>query len=201
MTISSRAAGAPTTTRRRGRTGAVGVAALLILATAGCASVREELGLTSEGPDAMRVVSSRPLVIPDNLPNDAEQLPEPQPGARSLVEPRPEEDAQRALTGGLMVSEGGGAPSASESALLSASGADNADPDIRTALREDIEDSESGVLLLDEWLSDGEEDTEPLDAAAESERLADRARASTNPGLETTDPAATPAGAAEEDAQ
>lgn len=158
--------------------GSAALAALCLAAfgVSGCAwDYRKEIGLVSDGPDENQVVLNRPLEMPAQLPTRPEDLPTPQPGARSRVEPRPELDAQIALQGA--ASETGATPSAAENALLSAAGAGLADPEIRERLEREASERQDGVLLLDGLLGrDDETEGAALDPAAEAERLAEEAR-------------------------
>ncbi len=164
---------------RMGRLRVVGALALAAAASScGEINLREELGLIGQGPDPFTVVSNRPLEIPEDRSN----LPTPQPGAPSRVEPTPERDAQVALTGApTPVSD---APSASEQALLRASGADGASDDVRSALAEEAADGDEW-RLLDDLFGDEEEESleEALDASEEARRLSERAQETTNPNL------------------
>ena len=153
--------------------------AALVLLLAGCGfNVREELGIQSKGPDEFSVVKKKPL----QMPNSTAALPEPRPGAASLVDPTPKEDAQAALTGKRSNSAAAATQSKAESALLSAAKAGQADPSIRKKLEE--EDSSGEALLLDGLLGKGKTDEDQLDAAEEAKRLAEDARRGKNPNLE-----------------
>ena len=158
--------------------GAIGAIAL-VFTLGGCGfNVREDLGLISKGPDEFAVVKKKPL----QMPSDTASLPEPRPGAASLVDPRPTEDAQAALTGKRTAISSSAEPSRAENALLSAARVDQADPAIRKKLAE--EDRSGEARLLDGFLGKGDPDTDPLDAEKEAERLAEQARKGKNPNLE-----------------
>lgn len=148
------------------------------LLCAGCAgfNVREELGIVGQGPDEFTVVKKKPL----EMPTDMSALPEPEPGAPSLVDPTPERDAQIALTGHAQDVAASG--SSSEASLLQAAGAGAADPEIRKKLKEDEESVET--RLLDSILPSSREEDRTLDPEEEAARLAEEARKSKNPGLE-----------------
>ena len=135
------------------------VAALgLALMVAGCGfNVREELGLIGGGPDEFAVVKKKPLVMPTNT----SALPEPKPGAPSLVDPRPSEAAQAALTGRSGdAARTNAAPGASEQSFLAAAGAGAADPNIRTELEADEENP--NARLLDGLLGKSEEEADQV---------------------------------------
>lgn len=157
-----------------------GVAAALVLGVTGCGfNLREELGLIGEGPDAFTVVKKKPL----EMPSDMASLPEPRPGAPSLVDPRPVDDAKTALTGAATpttVATVG--PSRSEAAFLNAAGADNADPEIREKLVEDGQATDQRIL--DAILPTRREEARTLDPTEEAARLAEEARRTKNPNLE-----------------
>lgn len=145
---------------------------------AGCAgfNIREELGIVGAGPDEFSVVKKRPL----QMPTDMQELPPPRPGAPSLVDPRPAEDAQLALTG--RAQPAATDSSRAEEAFLIAAGANKADPDIREKLEED--ETRLTTVLLDTIMMKDKDEGSPLDAGDEAERLAEEARQSKNPFLE-----------------
>lgn len=106
--------------------------AVLLLAAgllSGCDTVSEALGLSRSTPDEFRVVSRAPLEVPPDF-----NLRPPQPGS-----PRPQElERDNRVTasvfgaaGGLIDPRTSAGQSQGEAALLSAAGADAADPDIR----------------------------------------------------------------------
>lgn len=101
--------------------------AALAMALAGC-SAGGPLSLSAEAPDETLVLARAPL----SLPSDIELSP-PVPGAPSLVEPQPLEDARRAL-GGVGSAP---APALSQTEQLLINSAGPADPDVRTALTEE----------------------------------------------------------------
>lgn len=156
------------------------ILAALMSATlcAGCAgfNIREELGIVGQGPDEFAVVKKKPLEIPQ----DMSTLPEPQPGAPSLVDPTPGQDAEVALTG--RARRDPASASNSESAFLDAAGAQAADPEIRAKLKED--DEAVDTRLLDAILPSRREEERTLDAEEEAARLAEEARKGKNPNLE-----------------
>lgn len=171
----------PARPARRGGAATALTAAALALLVSGCSfNIKEELGLTSRGPDEFSVVKKKPLQMPEPVA----ELPEPRPGAASLVDPRPVEDAQIALTGRAPSQAAtASAPTAGEKSLLSATKATTADPGIRKRLEEDSEESVSDSLFGN-ITGRGGPDAEQLDPAAEAERLAEEARKGKNPNLE-----------------
>lgn len=173
--------------------------ASVLIATAalvsGCGetlNVRKELGLLNQGPDEFTVVKRKPLIIPDELAANADDLPTPQPGAPSPLDPRPVEEAQRALTGAVGVASTG--VSDAERGLLARAGATEADDSIRTTLEEDneniledtvVDEAVKSVVELVKGSEPDERGADPLDPAEEARRLAEEARASgVNPDLE-----------------
>lgn len=146
------------------------ISAMALAALAGCSTGSNQV-FSSSGPDEFMVVSRKPL----QMPQDPRALPAPQPGAPNLVDPDPRADAQAAL----FPATAGGAetpPSAAESALLTASGADDSDPEIRTTLAEEAPPEVERRFGLDSFLgtpiTQNPGDTgEQLDSARESERL------------------------------
>ncbi len=156
----------------------LGLATLLF----GCGelNVRRDLGLVEKGPDEFSVIKKKPLQMPTN----SASLPEPRPGARSLVEPDPAADARAALLGERAVTpQAPTAQGASESALVKAAGAGSADPAIRATLEDEAEDLAEGGRLLDVWFGRNKPNEQPLDAAEEARRLAEQAQAGKNPNL------------------
>lgn len=162
-------------TRRAAARASFAAALLVGVSACGELNVREELGLVGQGPDPFTVVSNRPL----EMPADTSELPEPQPGAPSLVQPTPEADAQVALTGAPMPEAE--TQSAAERALVQGAGADGASDDIRTRLAADAEDEE-GWRILDGVFGEDELE-EALDPDAEARRLSEAAQQSSNPAL------------------
>lgn len=151
--------------RAAGSSLALGAAALTL---AGCQDVRNALGFDKSPPDEFRIVTRAPLSLPPDY-----SLRPPQPGA-----PRPQEQTQfdrarQAVIGGAQPGRGGAAGgSAGQTAFLTRSGADRADPAIRdTVNREAGQASETDETLL-ERLIFGRQPAEPLvDPTRESQRL------------------------------
>lgn len=143
--------------------GLIAVAAAA-LAVTGCSSMGAGAG--KQGPDETAVATRAPLVVPATF-----DLKAPQPGA-----PRPQDadsaaTAQRILGGGTVKA----APaSEGERALLAASGAQSADPNVRQELRQEVRDASKrksyadGVLF---WRGDKVETGAPLIAAEEAQRV------------------------------
>lgn len=142
------------------------LAAVCALALAGCGGVRESMGAAKSGPDETAIATRAPLVVPATF-----DLKPPQPGA-----PRPQDAdtaaaAQRVLGGGTART----APASDgEKALLSASGAANANPAIRQELRSETREASKrksyadGVLF---WRGDKVDTGTPLIATEEAARV------------------------------
>jgi hypothetical protein len=141
------------------------------IALTACGGFRESLGLGRSPPDEFAVVDRPPLAMPPDF-----GLRPPIPGA-----PRPQEvdsskHASDTLFGGAAkpAENAGGAPSPSEKALLSATGADKAAPDIRSTINsEAVEKVDVSPHLLDEllWWKKDEKQGATVDAAAEAARI------------------------------
>jgi hypothetical protein len=164
------------------RTGrAILIGALCVSLSACGSNVRRSIGLTQPPPDEFLVVSRRPL----ERPPVAGALPTPQLGAPSRVEPNPESDAQAALLGGtdapgaaddsVDIEIAASAPSASEVALLSATGANAVSPVDRAAIPASEPESER-IYGLDSFFGyeidqNPNRDEDALASREEAERL------------------------------
>ncbi|NIA71167.1 DUF3035 domain-containing protein [Pelagibius litoralis] len=105
----------------------------LLLGLSACGGFQEQLGLTKQSPDEFRVVSRAPLTVPPDF-----ALRPPEPGAARPQEGTPAQQAERAV-----FRNAAGLPpaatqtainpnrSAGEQSLLSAAGAQSAEPNIR----------------------------------------------------------------------
>ena len=141
------------------------IAASIALAVSGCTSMKQSVGSAKQAPDETAVTARAPLVVPATF-----ALKSPQPGA-----PRPQ-DADAALQAQRVL---GGAPkitpaSQGEVALLSASGANQADPNVRQDLRSAVvkqqrKKSYSDTVLF--WRGHKGDPGTPLDATEEAERI------------------------------
>ncbi len=154
----------------------------LPLATGGCTSVKQTLGLTKQSPDEFKVVSRAPLSMPPDY-----NLRPPTPGAPRPQEGTPRDQAaasvfQYSNTGGVApdaippIGEGESetAQSSGESALLQSAGGTGVDPNIRqlvdTETAEDEADSRTladAVIFWREPAPYGE----VVDPAAEQKRI------------------------------
>ena len=155
----------------------IAIIALAII-VAGCAQVREELGLEKSSPDEFRVYSRAPLSVPPNF-----ALRPPRPGVARPQEGTAQDQARRAIfrasTGDTSVDDvipNDGRSFAERSFLVSA-GAGDAEPDIRRVInRETNEINRENEGLVDSLLfwKEDEPDGEIIDAAAESRRIQER---------------------------
>lgn len=145
---------------------------LAVLGLSACSDIREGLGLGRSPPDEFAVVDRPPLSMPPDF-----GLRPPRPGA-----PRPQEvdTSQRASETLFGANKNAvGAPDASdfsggEKALLEASGANKADPDIRTTVDRESSDKVVGSThLVDELLfwKPEEKSGTIVNAPAEAERI------------------------------
>ncbi len=131
--------------------------------------LRQSLGLAAPPPDEFLVVSRRPL----EAPPDFNALPQPRPGAASRVDPDPEAEARAALLGEGGASGAGGA-SASETAILSATGAATLEPVDRAAIAAAAPPPERRFGLdsfLGFEIDQSGGDPDRLDSREEAERL------------------------------
>ncbi|AJD53480.1 hypothetical protein ABIE64_002370 [Thalassospira sp. MBR-102] len=148
----------------------------LAFAVSGCESTRETFGLNKTAPDEFQVVSRAPLSLPPDF-----TLRVPEPGA-----PRPQtgtttDQARRILTGedpdAVKRDITDGNRSQGQVALLSQSGAQYADPAIRTTVDREtsifIEESDSVVDKLIFWQEKPQFGTQ-VDAEAEAKRIRDQ---------------------------
>lgn len=133
-------------------------------------SLSQQIGLVTPPPDEYAVVANRELRMPSSY-----DLPPPSPGAPSLVEAQPANEARAALFEPATASATG--PSAGESALLSAAGAAQAEPNIRQTVAVEqeqfvAENTRFGLTSIAGYKIPGPEDAEALDADEEARRLA-----------------------------
>lgn len=164
------------------------VAALSVTALSGCeTNLRKNLGLVGQGPDETMVVVSEPLQMPLSMPATTDELPTPQPGAPSLVEPQPLRDAERMLTGAVQSGEAN--QTSSEQRLLAKLGAEQADAEVRDRMADDLEEAASESRILDGMFG-RDEATEGalLDPDEEARRLSEQAKQTKNPDLELLPP-------------
>ncbi len=143
----------------------LGMSALFLSA---CGEIREDLGLGRNPPDEFAVVERPPLSMPPDF-----GLRPPRPGASR---PQAVDTAQQASTA-LFSSNASAktqAPSESEKALLTATGASKADPNVRDIVdRESAQKVVASPHLVDQLLN-WHEDQKPattVDAAAEAKRI------------------------------
>lgn len=158
----------------------------LPLATGGCSSVKQTLGLTKQSPDEFRVVSRAPLSMPPDY-----NLRPPTPGAPRPQEGTPRDQAEAAVfqyttTGGLPadaippIGEGEAetAQSSGESALLQSAGAAGVNPNIRQLVDSETAEDEANSRTLADALvfwRDPEPYGDVVDPTAEQKRLQENA--------------------------
>lgn len=148
--------------------------AVMGLSVASCGQIGDPIDVLQgnvKAPDEFEVVARKPLRMPRSL-----NLPVPQLGAPSPLDPTPRADAAAALLGAAPGATPGGV-SAGEAALLAAANANASNPEIRTVLEEDKTRIDPNrpyeAPTLSELLGVGDED-EPVDALdpnAEARRL------------------------------
>jgi hypothetical protein len=144
----------------------------MALSAGGCSSFSRALGIEKVSPDEFAIVTKAPLVIPPDY-----TLRPPQPGAvRNQLED-PQVLARNAIFGPDADPVGDGVVTAGEFALLNNTGAEDADPQIRTVLTSEataLTQKDRGftdrILFWDRNQPSGYDAT-VVDAAAESERI------------------------------
>ena len=160
------------------KTGRVVLCIVAAAVVGGCTDVRKIFSNTKSPPDEFAVYSRAPLSMPPNY-----GLRPPAPGQTRPQEVVPRNQAATAIRGGQKGSAGAqGAPgsqparSSGTQALLRATGAHQADPDIRTLInRESSIMVEENVTLADRilfWKKPGEtEKGTVVDPAKEAKRI------------------------------
>lgn len=147
---------------------------LAVIGLSACGSVSESLGLGRAPPDEFAVVDRPPLSMPPDF-----GLRPPKPGAPRPQEVDMKERASATLFGPSSKAQPVGAPDASdfsggEKALLEASGADKANPDIRNTIDRETSQKVSGSEhLIDDllfWRKTTPEGT-VVNAPEEAERI------------------------------
>jgi len=113
------------------------IAAVALLA--GCAKVREQMGLGKQTPDEFNVVTHAPLSVPPDF-----SLRPPAPGEGRPQEKTAQDRAQSALYGAT-ASDARAGDTPGERALLSRAAVDKAQPDIRRVINE-----ENAILAADD---------------------------------------------------
>jgi hypothetical protein len=143
----------------------LGATALLLSA---CGEVREDLGLGRNAPDEFAVVERPPLSMPPDF-----GLRPPRPGEARPQAVDPGQQASTALFNGTAPAQAQ-APSEGERALLAATGATKADPNIRDTVDRESAQKVVASPHLVERLTNWSDDKKPattVDAAAEAERI------------------------------
>jgi len=165
----------------------VAVAAAAAIAIAGCTSFKQSMGAGKQGPDETAIATRAPLVVPATF-----ALKPPQPGA-----PRPQDSDSAAAAQRVL----GGTPKAApasegERALLSATGAATADPNVRRELGEEARESRKRKSYADTvlfWRGTRGDAGTPLDAGEEAQRMnATLPKQQAEPVIQRVDPAEPP---------
>jgi hypothetical protein len=147
-----------------------GVAALSILALAGCGEgLTNTLGLTRDAPDEFTVTTRAPLAMPDQF-----SLPPPQPGA-----PRPQErsetrQAEEALVPQAALGTVAATDSAGQEALVRKAGP-AAPPDIRARVNAEVGQDQPSRPITDRLLF--WQDPPPPGTVVDPQKEAQRLRA------------------------
>ena len=138
----------------------------------GCTGLRQAMGIDKVSPDEFAIVTKAPLVLPPDY-----NLRPPAPGTVRDDLIQPQELAQAALFGPEATPVEDGVVTAGEFALLSNSGAEGADPQIRTVLASEA----SSLTQKDRGFTDrilfwqanapSGYDTTVIDASAEADRI------------------------------
>ncbi|MEA1938025.1 MAG: DUF3035 domain-containing protein [Pseudomonadota bacterium] len=139
---------------------------------AGCADVKQSLGLDRSAPDAFAVVSRAPLEVPPSY-----DLRPPIPGAERPQEPAMREKAAAELFGAAPQADGD--QTFGERQLLSKAGAGAVDPDIRPTLAREAGGPVSvDRTLLEKILATGDDTIDPvIDPDEERQRIDKRRKA------------------------
>jgi len=146
---------------------------LAAVALAGCEDnqLRRSMGLLHQGPDPFSSVPNRAIVFPDS-----DELPRPDPDARSPVQQDPLNEVREALA---LTPMAAAEPNPVETRLLALLDADAANPDIHALLEEMNAEEDDGTLfgptpLVDQWFGLEERRVRrefALDPEAELQRL------------------------------
>ena len=125
-------------------------------------------------PGRVRIVTRQPLAVPPDV-----ELRPPQPGAPRPQEQNPRDRARASVFSEPVNTGGGGVQSGplrsqGEQALLSAAGADQADPDIRQKVNDEtnaIQEADSSILDELVFWREVQPTAEEVDASEESRRI------------------------------
>ena len=145
---------------------------LTSLSLSGCANVRDSLGVTKDKPDEFAVVRHAPLEMPPQI-----VLPPPRRGMERPQEKTVSAQAQQTLFGEKTTTEQTQNESSAETSLLMKTGAQQADPNIRSTINaESAEVEKKNKPVLDRLMGIGskkkvENTSEQLDPKTEFDRL------------------------------
>ncbi|HVY12740.1 MAG TPA: DUF3035 domain-containing protein [Alphaproteobacteria bacterium] len=154
------------------------LAACAALTLTGCSDTREVLGLNNTPPDEFAVVDHPPLSMPPDY-----DLHPPRPGEASVQAVMPSKQAAQALYGAdkmqLVQQQGvnalnGQNLSPAEQALVSSSGAVQADPRVRSQLDKDATQVVANRKLIDAimfWKPDPQAPSTVVEPVAEHQRI------------------------------
>lgn len=161
------------------RTLARTTALLLLSFMAGCSSLKEDLGMGRSQPDEFAVIDRPPLSMPPDF-----SLRPPRPGATGPHEVDTKQQASAALFTGAtsgattnFTTSSAVDPSAAETQLLNAVGAEKAEPNIREIVDREtsqkVVTDDHMVKALLSWVRDSSSDTQSatVDASAEADRV------------------------------
>ena len=153
------------------------------LVTAGCADVRDTLGLHKQSPDEFHVVKRAPLELP---PPDFTTLPVPRPGMQRPQEKSAKDRAQTAVFGeALPAAE---KLSGGEQALLEEAGANVITPHIRSLVDQETEAyRDRNKPVAQKLLGIGGDPDEISATVVDAEKEAARLKANKEKGLSPTD--------------
>ncbi len=140
------------------------------LLMSGCSDVRSKLGLNPEAPDEFTVYDRAPLSVPPQF-----SLRPPRPGEARPHENTLSNQAEKILTKGSLATPKSADNSAGQNALLEKAGTQNADPNIRQQVDQDLslEQNPTDKKLLDDvlfWQKKSPEGN-PIDPKKEKKRL------------------------------
>lgn len=156
----------------------------IFLLSAGCDTVKSELGLDRHTPDEFAVMQRAPLEIPTDL----NTLPVPQPGMDRPQDVTAKEQAKEVILGEIVKSKSDGAtvksvstkPSAAENALVNKIGGGTTDSQIRQKIAAEVADGDQDNRpVVKRIFGIGKETvgSRVVDAEAEAKRIQDAKKA------------------------
>lgn len=155
----------------------------VFLLTAGCDTVKTELGLDRHTPDEFAVMQRAPLEIP----TDMTSLPVPQPGMDRPQDVTAKQQAEDVILGDVASRTAGAnsttaidKPSAAENALINKAGGGTTDSQIRQKLAAESDQGDKDkrtVVKRIMSIGDNAGATKVVDAEAEAKRIQDAKKA------------------------